>query len=198
MRGQAHTLEGIAAAGLVVAGVSFALQATAVTPLSASTSNQHVENQLRATAGSLLDTAEANGTLRPTITHWNHTSHGFVGTGDRGYFTEKGPETPFGTALEETFIDGRVATNVHIYYMDVNRTRSKERLVYMGEPSDNAVTATKTVILYDDTVYNYTATNPTYENVSAASAAGDFYMPDAAPDNELFNVVEVEVTVWRI
>lgn len=198
MRGQAHTLEGIAAAMLVIAGVSFALQATAVTPLSASTSNQHVENQLRATAGSLLDTAAENDTLRPTLTHWNNSSSGFVGTRDRAYFTEHGPPTPFGAALNETFVQQRVATNVRVNYMDVNQTRSSQRVVYMGEPSDNAVTATKTVVLYDDTVYNYTATNPAYANISEASAADDFYLPDASPDTELFNVVEVEVTVWRI
>ena len=63
-RGQAHTLEAFAAAILIVVGLTFALQATAVTPLSASTSNQHLENQQRAVATDLLETSAANGDLR--------------------------------------------------------------------------------------------------------------------------------------
>jgi len=56
-RAQAHTLEAFAAAILLVAALTFALQATAVTPLSASTSNQHIENQQRAVATDLLATS---------------------------------------------------------------------------------------------------------------------------------------------
>ena len=193
MRGQAQTLEGLAAAMLVIAGVSFALQATAVTPLSASTSNQHVENQLRATAASMLDAAEANGTLRPALTAWNNSTRGFVGSSDFGYFVQAGPPGPFGESLNETFVENRVATNVRVRYIDANGSRQAEQLVYMGEPSDNAVTATKTVAIYDDTeVYG------SYDNVSAAADADAFYAPDASPDSELFNVMEVEIVVWRI
>ena len=193
MRAQAHTLEGIAAALLVVAGVSFALQATAVTPLSASTSNQHVENQLRASASSLLDTADESGSLVETITYWNNTTHSFHGAADSGYYVEHGPPTAFGEGLNETFIDRRVAVNVEIAYLTETGAIRKQRLLYMGEASDNAVSTSKTVVLH-----NSTSIRGGYENVSAARANGDFYIPDAEPGSELYNVVDVEVTVWRI
>jgi len=193
MRAQAQTLEGIAAAVLVIAGVSFALQATAVTPLSASTSNQHVENQLRATAGSLLDSAIANDSLVPALTRWNSTDNSFNDSSDLGYFVQGGPPGAFGGALNETFIDEQIATNVLVQYYDENGTRARQRLVYMGEPSDNAVSATRTVVLYNDT-----AVSGSYANVSEAAANDAFYAPDAAPGSELFNVMEVKIVVWRI
>lgn len=193
MRGQAQTLEGIAAAILIIAAVSFALQATAVTPLSASTSNQHVENQLQDTAMSLLITAKENETLRSSLVAWNNSTEGFVGSPEQGYFVQGGPRNAFGDTLNKTFIDNRVATNILIWHMDENGTRSSQRLIFMGQPSDNAVSTTGTVILYDNT-----SVKGSYQNVSEAAANDAFYAPDAAPDSELFNVMEVEITVWRI
>jgi len=78
-RAQAHTLEAFAAAILLVAALTFALQATAVTPLlSASTSNQHIENQQRAVATDLLATSAENGDLEAAILHWNPENETFA------------------------------------------------------------------------------------------------------------------------
>lgn len=193
MRGQAQTLEGIAAAILIIAAVSFALQATAVTPLSASTSNQHVENQLQDTATSLLIAAQENETLRSSLVAWNSSANGFNGSSEEGYFVQWGPRNAFGDALNNTFIENRVATNIVIWHMNENGSRTTQRLMFMGQPSDNAVSTTGTVILYDNS-----SVQGSYQNVSEAAANDAFYAPDAAPDSELFNVMEVEITVWRI
>lgn len=193
MRGQAHTLEAFAAALVVVGGVGFALQATAVTPLTASTSNQHIENQERAIASNLLATAAAEGDLQAAITDWNRSANRFVGAGERGYFTNSGPPNAFGATLNRTFNDRRIAFNVEVAYRTTDESRSTQRLVYMGNPSDNAVSATRTVTLTNDTrLHGDTG------NVSAAAAAGEFYAPDAATGSELFNVMEVRIVVWRI
>lgn len=193
MRGQAHTLEGFAAALIVVSGVAFALQATAVTPLTASTSNQHIENQESATASNLLATTAANGTLAPSTTYWDRSNGQFVGATDEGYYANGGPPTPFGRALNRTFRDDRIAFNVYVRYRRADGSRGSQRMVYMGSPSDNAISASRTVVLVNDTRLSGGA-----GNVSAAAAAGEFYAPDAAPGSELFNVMEVRIVVWRI
>src|SRR6056297_391047 len=119
-RGQVHTLEAFTAALLVVSGVLFALQATAVTPLTASTSNQHIRTQHRVAAGDLLSVAAANGTLRPAVTFWNPGEQSFVGA-PRQFYANGGPPNAFGDALNETFGNfstpgRRVAYDVFVRY----------------------------------------------------------------------------------
>jgi len=197
VRAQAHTLEAFVAGLLVLSGLVFALQATAVTPLSASTSNQHVGNQQRAAAVGVLDSAEANGTLRDAVVYWNTS-----GSGDgnfrnatEGTYSNGGPPNAFGRALNETFGERRVAFNVQVKWFDADRNETNARpMVDMGSPSDDAVVASRTVTLYDDT----RLAGPSSGNVSAASADGNFYVPDAARGERLFNVVEVRIVVWRI
>jgi len=193
-RGQAHTLEAFTAALLVVSAVIFALQSTAVTPLTASTSNQHIENQQRAVSQGLLDSEAENGTLRDAVLAWNTTNESYVDAPDRGYFSTGGPPNAFGDALEETLGADQIAYNVRVRYRLPDDRSNAERLVYMGSPSDNAVSATRTVVLYD----SETLVGADDETTLAAAAdEADFYA-DAAPDGELFNVVTVEVVVWRM
>ena len=181
MRAQAHTVEAFAAAVLVVAGLVFATQAAAVTPLSASTSNQHIENQQEATVEGLLATSAENGDLRAAVVDWNASADdgdgAFAGAPESGIYAT-GPSNDFGAALNDTLSSRQVAFDVVVRYPDGDGTDT-EQMVRMGEPSDNAVSATRTVALFDTGV------------------PGGFYAPDADPDSELYAVVEVEVIAWR-
>lgn len=192
-RGQAHTLEAFMAALLLISGVLFALDATAVTPLSASTSNQHIQNQQLSVANDLLATAAANGTLQEAVLYWNTSTDSFDGTGSDGYYTA-GPPNAFGKTLNETFHDERIAFNVYVSYWK-GSTRKEQPMTFMGSPSDNAVTASRTVTLYNDTAL--TAPGET-KNVSTAAVDGNFYASDSAPGSELFTVVEVRIVAWRM
>jgi hypothetical protein len=190
MRGQAHTLEAIVAAVLIIGGLIFATQATAVTPLSASTSNQHIENQQRATVDGLLATAAENGTLTEAVLYYNASNGTFEGAPeDDPYATA--PPNAFGSALEETLSDRQIAFNVDVRYMTRGGGTETKPMVRMGEPSDNAVVATRTVSVYNSS--NLTGT----DNRELAELGGDeFYAPNV-DDSELYNVLETEVTVWR-
>ncbi|WP_299233354.1 DUF7288 family protein [Natronomonas sp.] len=191
MRGQAHTLEAFVAAVLIVGGLIFATQATAVTPLSASTSNQHIENQQRATIQGLLATSAESGTLTEAVLYWNASAGRFQGaSGDDAYATA--PPNAFGSALRETLSERRIAFNVDVRYATGGGTAT-EPMVWMGEPSDNAVTATETVGLYNSSEL----TGADARTLSAVDRSGDdFYAPNVH-DGRLYNVVEVEVTAWR-
>lgn len=194
-RGQVHTLEAFTAALLIVSGVLFALQATAVTPLTASTSNQHIENQQQAAAADLLSTAAENGTLRPAVTFWAPSNREFVGASDQGFYSNGGPPNAFGNSLNETFGSlgspgKRVAYNVYVDYRRSDNSSRQQTMVYMGAPSDNAASATRTVALYDDT--------PLSGPADGTVSSRNFYAPDAAPDAALYNVVEVQIVVWQM
>lgn len=201
MRGQAHTLEGFAAGLLVLGAVAFALQATAVTPLSASTSNQHIENQQTSAGEDLLSAAQTKGELRPTLLYWNTSENEFRDSGPRGVYANGGPPTPFGTALNETFGQGRIGYNVDVYHRTPDGGRDRIRMVDMGTPSDNAAASSRTVVLFDDdeiTESDGDGTTGTTRTVANASAEGEFYASDVEPDGPLFNVLEVRVIVWRV
>ena len=195
MRGQAYTLEAVIASVLLVSSLVFALQVTAVTPLSASTSNQHIENQQRASASGVLTTAQKAGGLKEAVLYWNDSDSAerYHGAGQLGYYTNDYPPNKFGNITARAF-DGRgLAVNVLIHY---NESKEPSRMVYRGAPSDNAVSASRTVTIYNDD--NLTAPPPS--NQTTAGKADNFadVVPPASGGTSVYNVVRVEVTVWRM
>lgn len=192
-RGQAHTVEAFIAALLLISGLLFAMQATAVTPLSASTSNQHIENQQRALTGDLLSTAAEDGSLTEAIRYWNASDGSFRDSPEAGYYTDSGSQTAFLEALNRTLAERRIAYNVRLRYHNTTGTPSVKttRMVELGRPSDNAVTASRTVTLYDDDQLTG-GSDCTLENCSS------FYAPNVDAESPVYNRVEVRITTWRM
>ncbi|MEF8829887.1 MAG: hypothetical protein V5A49_12690, partial [Haloarcula sp.] len=148
-RGQAHTLEAVIGALLLLTSVLFALQSTAVTPLSASTSSQHIENQQQERAQGLLAAAAENETLKPAVLYYNATAERFHGAdGDNGEYAGTRPNVTLGQMLNRTFTSQGIAYNVNFEYQANNGTGTK-RFIYNGVPSDNAVSASWTTVLDD-------------------------------------------------
>ena len=193
-RGQAHTLEAFTAALLLVTGLIFATQATAVTPLSASTSNQHVENQAAIAAGDLLATAEASGDLRAALLYYDED--GFVNASDDGEYTGVPPEShPLHGPLNEAFGDRQIAFDIDVYYPEDggNETGDTE-MVNMGSPSDNAATASLRVTLYGDDRFGENGGRTLAEN-----GRDSYFAPPVDGDGEiLYTVVEVRITAWQM
>lgn len=201
-RGQALTLEAIIAAILLLTAVSFALQMTAVTPLSASTSNQHLENQLQSTANGLLASTAENGELKEAVLSWNTTAGQFHGANppEGEVFYTTAPDNAFGDELARTFGDRNVAYNVIIYhYFPTDDTVGSTRMVNQGEPSDNAVSASRTIVLDDDARIRNGTDSP---SKTVGEADSEFYIFDAGEagdtDYPHYNTVRVEVVAWRI
>jgi len=193
-RGQAHTVEAFIAALLLISGLLFAMQATAVTPLSASTSNQQIENQQRALADDLLSTAAEDGSLKRAVLYWNTTGSKFQDSGERGYYQEVGTQNAFVASLNETLAERRIAYNVRVRYHVPNSVApsvTTDEMVILGQASDNAVTASRTVTLYDDD-------RLTGEDDCAVQSCSSFYAPNVDGDSRLYNRVEVRITTWRM
>jgi len=194
-RAQAHALEGIVASLLLLSSVVFALQMTAVTPLTASTSSQHLENQQEATAHGILASAAETGALKRAVLNWNRTSEAFYNTTDVGYFRRGVPHNEFGEMLNQSFNRRGIAYNVRLAYFSQDDQRQIARLVYQGVPSDNAVEASRTVtLLGSDPLYDHEE-KPT--SITLSNSDANYTIPDTTPEN-LYNVVRVEVVVWRI
>ena len=182
-RGQAFTLEGVTAAILLVGGLVFALQATAVTPLSASTSSQHIENQQQASAEGVLATGVDTGSLRVAVLFWDDANEQFHGAAE-SYFVDRIPPNRFGAALDRAFASRSIVVNVNVYYQEGDRQR-QQRMVYRGEPSDNAVSASTTITLTDD--------DPLYDDTGApATVTGESHnYPNSNPRTNTLNEAPV-------
>ncbi len=193
MRAQAHTLEAFVAAVLIVGGLIFATQATAVTPLSASTSNQHIENQQGATIEGLLATSAEDGTLTEALLYWDAENGTFEDAPENGVYADA-PPNAFGSALDRTLTQRQIAFNINVRYSTSGGGTDVEPMVRMGEPSDNAVVATRSVGLYNASRLTGEDTRQLHRIDDDPEA--EFYAPDIDTD-QLYNVVEVEVTAWR-
>ena len=201
-RGQAHTLEAFAAALLLVAGLVFATQATAVTPLSASTSNQHVENQAAIAAQDVLTTTKASGDLTAALLYYDD---GFVGAENGRYYAGV-PDSathPLHDTLTEAFDVRRIAFDIDVYHPDGDGGTDRTRLVDMGTPSDNAATASTRLALYsDDRLFDADADAPDDEAYSGARldevGERDYFADPVGGSDTLYTVVEVRITAWQM
>jgi len=194
--GQMHALEAITAAALILGVLVFAVQATAVTPLTISTSNQHVETQQTKTASGVLEhTHHTHTDDVTTLTHmllyWDTDNQQFYDATSEGYL-DTYPDTPFGDAFSDAFSSENIATNIQIAYETESGDTNRQQLLYMGEPSTNARTVSKTTVLRES--HELTAPGET-ETLNETS---QFYAPNAHPDSTIHNIIDVEVTLWRI
>ncbi|WP_459192373.1 DUF7288 family protein [Halosimplex sp. J119] len=193
-RGQAHTLEGVTAGLIILSAVVFALEMTAVTPLSASTSSQHIENQQEATARGVLASAAETGALERALLSWNATSKQFYETPQVGYFTTGAPPNDFGTTLERSFDRQGIAYNVYLRYQGADGEIRVQRYVHQGQPSDHAVRATWALSLMESDEIRDENGDPTGTAVSDEST----YFAPRQSSASVYNVINVEVVVWRI
>ena len=202
-RGQAHTLEAVTAALILLGSIVFALQSTAVTPLSASTASQHIENQNAAMGEGMLAAADKNGTIEDALLYYDD---------ERGCFHESqacpsyayadgGPSTAFGESLNQTFRDQGIAFNLNIIYLGNEseitgvRNLEKRQVVNFGDPSDHAVMVRHTVTLYDDDLLRDEDAEKTGTELQNAES---FYAPNINEDGSVYNVVQVELVIWRM
>ncbi|MGM0592795.1 MAG: DUF7288 family protein, partial [Halobacteriota archaeon] len=159
-------------------------------------------NQQGGVSEGLLAAAAENETLKESLLFVNTSSGRYFQSQYRGRYTLGGPPTTFGASLNRSFLERGIAFNLDVHYVETTGVRRTASVVYMGAPSDNAVAASRVVTLYDDDhLYapeagGVTETNTTLAEADAA-ANQSLYLPDAH-SGPLYNVVEVEVIVWRM
>mgnify|MGYP000451121119 CR=1 FL=1 len=192
-RGQAHTLEGVMAALLVVLSLLFAVQISVTGPLASNTAREGVSDQLRGVGESTLAVADERDALRAAALDWNASRPAFRGSNDDGHYTDgrylDGEEpSELAQLLNDSFADDRTIYNVDIVHWQ-NGARESSEVIYSGEPTDGAVTVSRSVTLYDD---DTVASGETLEELS-----GELFYADETSTGHVYTVVRVEVTLWR-
>nr|WP_306055573.1 hypothetical protein [Natronococcus sp. AD5] len=160
-----------------------------------STSSQHIENQQEAVAHDLLEATAEDGSLKSAVLYWDHVNYEYHDSSKEGLYHNDMPESlTLGKELKTSFTDRGIAYNLRVNYMDDGETRSWV-VVNQGEPTDQSVTATQKITLYDSDSFYDENEDDTGEELQ--NNEHNFYISDEG-SGELYNVVEIELIVWRM
>jgi hypothetical protein len=184
-KGQLHTLEGVAAATILLLVIVYAIDATSMTPLTSSTSSLHTEYEIRALGQDVLnmiDYAEPgyNSALKNSILQWDGNEYIWNGSA----YIIKGGTSPLTNSslaaiLIATLTRQGIAHNVAINFLD-NGTPVSRNMIYNGDPSFSAVVVSRKIVLQ-----NTDSNNPGNP------------IKDIDPSTNLYNVVDVKLILWR-
>ena len=188
-KAQLHTLEGVAAATIMLIIIIYVMDATSITPLTSSTASVHVETDLLAIGQDILnvlDYAETgyNSKLKHDIIQWDGNEYVWNGT---SYVEEGNTQNLLAnnlTQLMSTILVGEgIAHNVDITYLVNNGTSyGSKRMIYNGDASNNAVIVSRKIVLHDCDLNSTQYTGP---------------ISDIDSTN-LYNIVDIKLTLWRM
>lgn len=213
-KGQIHTLEGLMASIIMLLVLVMVINNTAVTPLSSSTTNKHVQLELMNMGEDLLASLDythdpttcPNTPLKEAILEWNGDQ--FVWNGK--YFKDVSPpnaiytdmnNTTFAETLNSTFSQLGIAYDVEIVYFTNGTNAIAKKMIWNGDPSDNSVTVTRMVMFHDDDKMNIVG--PIGGNTPCVFSPNPNGIPDADKDTipgakGFYNIVYVRLTLWRM
>ncbi|HEX7627604.1 MAG TPA: hypothetical protein VF354_01610 [Candidatus Methanoperedens sp.] len=191
-KGQMHTLEGVAAATIMLLVIVYAIDATSMTPLTSSTANVHVETELQVLGQDILgalDYAEPgyNSKLKNDVLAWNGKEYTWDGTnymekGNASYSQNNLPNN-LAKNLKSTLIVQGIAHSVELTYLTNNGTSLlTQRMIYNGDPSENAVIVSRKITLHNSDNRNVNNT----------------VLTDIDPLTDLYNIVDVKLILWRM
>lgn len=191
--GQMHTLEAVTATMIMVSVIVFTVQATSLTPLTSSTANAHIEAQMQ-TMGqdmlNVLDHASSGDTspIRQDIISWNGEEYSWNGTAYCSVTTTDYTLLNSSTEgiLKEIAVPRGIAHNVLFSYIDSSGLPQGTAYIYNGDPSDNAVSISRKVLLS-----NHDISDP-------ATFLANTGIPDSDPSSDFYNIVDVRLTLWRM
>ena len=189
-KAQMHTLEGVAAATIMLLVIVYALDATTLTPVSSSTASVHMVTELQ-TLGqdilSALDYAEPgyNSKLKNDIMTWNGTEYTWNGI---KYIETGSPQNNLTNnltaILNASLVSQGIAHNVEINFLRDNGTsldHDNWKIIYNGDPSNNAVIISRKIVLQN----------------SDFNPDANYQVEDIDFSTNLFNIVDVKLILWR-
>ena len=199
-KAQLHTLEGVAAATIMLTVIIYAIDATSMTPLTSSTANEHVETELAILGQDILNTldyAEPGDSSKlkkdfAKIDNW--ITKEYVWDGAKYVETVDSMNllrnSSLADVLNVTVASRGIAHNVEITYLrTVDNVTSpySTRFIYNGDPSNNAVILSRKIVLH---------------NTDCAGDDGcedDEERPinDIDPSTDLYNIIDVKLILWR-
>jgi hypothetical protein len=177
---QIYTLEGVATAIMMIFLIVFIVQASPLTPLTSSASNQQVESQIETYGKDLLivldyvPEGETYSPLKEALIYWSGVE--FDGQSETYPLSVNYLSYVFNRAL----LDDGTAYNLIVAYLDENKEWETRAMFWNGRPSDNAVLVTRKVVIHDQ------------DNISAS------FIPDLSANSSFYNILDVRLTLWRM
>ncbi|HEY9204595.1 MAG TPA: hypothetical protein VIO58_01640 [Candidatus Methanoperedens sp.] len=196
-KAQLHTLEGVAAATLLLLVIIYAIDATSMTPLTSSTANVHIESELAAIGQDILNTLDYaepgyNSRLKNDIIKWDGRQYLWNGTkyieNSNSTTSQNPPLTNNLTdLLNNTLIRQGIAHKVELgYLIRVNNSvvpSTSVEWIYAGVPSNNAVIVSRKIVLQMSDLSGLSLSNYTIKKMD--------------PLSDPFNIVDVRLILWR-
>jgi len=192
-KAQLHTLEGVAAATLILLVIIYAIDATSMTPLTSSTSNAHVQSELVALGQDILNTLDYeepgyNSKLKNDILNWDGNQYiwngyDYILDGGTNYLNNSN----LSSILKKTLISQGIAHKVEIVYL-INSsnniiTSAPDKMIDAGIPSNNAVIVSRKIVLQDT-------------DCTGGGCNSGKYL-DIDPSTNLYNIVDIKLILWR-
>ena len=192
-KAQMHTLEGVAAATIMLLVIVYAIDATSMTPLTSSTANVHVETELQVIGQDILgalDYAEPgyNSKLKNDVLTWNGSEYTWNGNSYSEKFNASNILDNNLTKIfnnNATLIGQGIAHNVELTFLANNGTTYiTQRMIYNGDPSENAVVISRKIALHDGDINKLKYPNNPINDID--------------PSTNLYNIVDVKLILWRM
>ena len=201
-KAQLHTLEGVAAATIILLVIIYAIDATSLTPLTSTSSNVHIEKELEFMGQDILNTLDYSepgygSKLKEDITNWNGSSYIWNGSAYIDIYKNTPPLNNTLTSIFiQTLIKRGIAHNVELTFMDNSSflpvTKS---MIYNGDPSNNAVIVSRKLVLQNRVSKNVNDDRGKDEDSISKEKE---IITDIDPSTDFYNIVEVKIVLWRM
>lgn len=213
--GQIQTVEAIASAILLISVLALVVDATSVTPLTSSFTNQHVKLELQNLGTDILssmDETQYSSTipadpmmpsqLKKSVTEWINNTAGrdwFANKDTKTYVSLLNPANPpintdLSRTLSTVLLDrSGIVYNVEVRYSNAAGNIKNTKMIWNGDPSDNSVTVSRFVTLHDEDIGNSDCIIPDISKDSDWDPDTNQYLHK---NTNLYNVVEVRLTMW--
>jgi len=203
--GQIQTVEAITAALILISVLAIVVEATSVTPLTSSFTNQHVKLELQNIGADILtsmdETAYAGAPttnpnvpsyLKKSVTDWINCTGGYEWYAWSNNSSKYVPlinsaDIPLDTPLSNTLSflisnqsNTGAAYNVEVRYSNIQGQIMNTKMIWNGDPSENSVTVSRVIVLHDQDL----------------AAPDSCVIPDISPNTTLHNVIEIRLTMW--
>lgn len=191
---QLYTLEGLAAAIVILFAITYAFNAVVVTPDSSlnpgAETNEKVAEDLLAVA----DEKEDGSQLAELLLNWDEDGMGFENSTEGVYYYEGEDPDPdhlgFGSDARSLLTEEGLSYNIDASFRKPDGEVGSLTVVDNGEPGSSAVSASRTVILLEEDG-NVTDVSGEYR-----ADAGSYPIPDDPERGSIYNQVTVRMTVW--
>ena len=204
-KAQLHTLEGVAAATIILLVIIYAIDATSLTPLTSTSSNVHIEKELEFLGQDILNYLDYSepgygSKLRDDITNWDGSTYIWNGSAYMNDDNLMLNNSNLTSIFIQTLNKRGIAHNVELTFIDNSSFLPVTRtMIYNGDPSNNAVIVSRKIVLQNigsknGTLQRNDDRGKDEDNISKENEI----IPDIDPSSNFYNIVDIKIVMWRM